>query len=77
MIFLEFKKKIFFFIVFDIKCSFALSEVAITGCGDKCVWIIVGFYLFIYFLWKNKFYMRGCYLLLLVGKEIISVVDSN
>ena len=65
MIFLEFKKKIFFFIVFDIKCSFALSEVAITGCGDKCVWIIVGFYLFIYFMKKQILYER--LLLIIIG----------
>ena len=64
MIFLEFKKKVFF-IVFDIKCSFALSEVAITGCGDKCVWIIVGFYLFIYFVKKQILYER--LLLIIIG----------
>ena len=65
MIFLEFKKKKNFFIVFDIKCSFALSEVAITGCGDKCVWIIVGFYLFIYFVKKQILYER--LLLIIIG----------
>ena len=65
MIFLEFFLKKVFFIVFDIKCSFALSEVAITGCGDKCVWIIVGFYLFIYFMKKQILYER--LLLIVIG----------
>ena len=65
MIFLELKKKKVFFIVFDIKCSFALSEVAITGCGDKCVWIIVGFYLFIFFMKKQILYER--LLLIIIG----------
>ena len=68
MIFLELKKKKKFFIVFDIKCSFALSEVAITGCGDKCVWIII--YLFIknvIFITFSQQILYGRLLLIVTG----------
>ena len=67
MIFLELKKKKVF-IVFDIKYSFALNEVAITGCGDECVWIII--YLFIknvIFITFSQQILYGRLLLIVTG----------